>query len=64
LGEAVDIFENDPVVTGALGSYISERLVKSKRTEWESYNKFTGAEWATSRPRITSWEMDKYLTTC
>lgn len=63
LGEAVDVFEKDPVVTGALGSYIAERLAKSKRAEWESYNKFTGADWATSRPRITSWEIDRYLTT-
>lgn len=64
LGAAVDAFEKDPVVSGALGSYIAERLAKAKRAEWESYNKFTGADWATSRPRITSWELDRYLSTC
>ncbi len=64
LGEAIDVFEKDSVVTGALGSYMAERLVKSKRAEWESYNKFTGTDWVTSRPRITSWEIDRYLTTC
>ena len=64
LGDAIDVFEKDPVVSSALGSYIAERLVKAKRSEWSLYNKFTGTDWATSRPRITSWEIERYLTTC
>ena len=64
LGEAVDEFVKDPLVTGALGGYISKNLVELKRKEFEDYMSFTGQIWAKSRPGITSWEIDRYLTRC
>ena len=64
LGEAIDCFVKDPLVTEALGSYISKNLVQLKTNEFEEYNGFTGKSWAESRPTITSWEVDHYLTRC
>ncbi|MFQ6053228.1 MAG: glutamine synthetase family protein [Candidatus Bathyarchaeia archaeon] len=62
LGEAVDAFASDDVVSGALGGYISKNLIELKRREFEEYTSFTGRDWAESRPEITSWEIDRYLT--
>ena len=62
LGEAVDEFASDGVVSKALGSYISRNLIELKRREFEEYLSFTGSDWAESRPKITSWEIDRYLT--
>lgn len=64
LGEAVDVFEKDKVLTDALGDYISGNLVKAKRAEQEAYLKYVGTDWASSRPRVTPWEIDRYLVTC
>jgi glutamine synthetase len=64
LGEAVEEFTKDHLVTDALGGYISKNLVELKRAEFEEYMSFTGQIWAKSRPGITSWEIDRYLTRC
>ena len=64
LGEAIDEFSNDSLVTDALGGYISKNLAEMKTREFEDYTGFTGEAWAKSRPKITSWEIDRYLTRC
>ncbi|MBM3292208.1 glutamine synthetase [Candidatus Bathyarchaeota archaeon] len=64
LGEAVTAFSEDKIISEALGEYISKRLTLAKKAEYDSYMKFVGTDWNTSRPRITSWELEKYLTTC
>jgi glutamine synthetase len=64
LGEAIDVFEKDQVVSGAVGDYITKTLTASKRVEYDAYLKYVGTDWVTSRPRITPWEIERYLTTC
>ena len=64
LGEAADAFASDPVVSGALGGYISKSLLGLKRREFEDYLSLTGRGWEESRSEITSWEIDRYLTRC
>ncbi|MCW4037028.1 MAG: glutamine synthetase family protein [Candidatus Bathyarchaeota archaeon] len=64
LEEAADAFVRDPVVSAAIGGYIAKNLVELKRHEYEEYTDFAGQDWAESRPRITSWEIDRYLTRC
>jgi glutamine synthetase len=64
LGDAIDEFVKDPLVTDALGGYISKNLAKLKRREFEDYMAFTGQIWAKSRLKITQWEIDRYLTRC
>ena len=64
LGDAIDEFVKDPLVTDALGGYISKNLAELKRREFEDYMAFTGQIWAKSRPKITQWEIDRYLTRC
>ena len=64
LGDAVDTFEGDKTMKDALGSFLYENLIKLKRAEFASYMDFTGVEWAASRPKITSWEYERYLTRC
>jgi len=64
LGEAVDYFLKDPVVTKAIDGYVSKSIAELKRGEFDDYNAFTGKGWAESRPQITSWEIDRYLTRC
>jgi len=64
LGEAVDCFEEDALMKEALGEYLHGNLVELKRKEYDDYLTFTGVEWAASRPKITSWEYDRYLTRC
>ncbi|MBN1683095.1 glutamine synthetase [Candidatus Bathyarchaeota archaeon] len=64
LEQAINSFEEDKVISEAVGEYISKRLINLKRTEFDSYMKFVGTDWVTSRSRITSWEIEKYLTTC
>ena len=63
-GEAVNEFVKDSLITDALGGYISKNLVELKRREFEAYNAFTGQIWTKSRPEITTWEIDRYLTRC
>ena len=64
LGEAVDEFAKDTLITDALGGYITKNLVELKTREFEDYNAFTGQIWTKSRPKITQWEIDRYLTRC
>ena len=64
LGDALDAFASDGVVSVALGDHISKSLIELKRREFEEYMDFTGREWAESRPGITSWEINRYLTRC
>ena len=64
LGDAVDTFEGDKTMKDALGTFLYENLIKLKRAEFKSYMEFTGVEWAASRPTITSWEYERYLTRC
>ena len=61
LGEAIDCFVKDPVITEALGSYLTKSLVRLKTKEFEEYNKHTGKTWEESRPEITKWELERYL---
>jgi len=62
--EAVEAFSADETVSSALGGYISKNLVEIKTREFEDYVSYTGLDWAASRPRITPWEIDRYLTRC
>jgi glutamine synthetase len=51
LSEALDEFEKDEVVRGALGPHIAERFLEAKRRECDE-----------ARLQVTPWEIDKYLT--
>jgi glutamine synthetase len=62
VGEAVEAFASDDVISSALGGFISRNLIELKRKEFEDYTSFTGRDWTESRPEITSWEIEKYLT--
>ncbi len=64
LGEAIDYFVKDPVITDALGSYLTKNLVQIKTKEFADYSEHTGKSWAESRPEITRWEIDRYLIRC
>ena len=64
LGEAIELFESDKSMKDALGDYLHKNLIDIKRTEYEDYLTYTGVEWAASRPQITPWEYDRYLTRC
>jgi glutamine synthetase len=50
LGEAISAFADDPVITQALGGYISDQLLAVKRDEWAAY-----------RAHVSPWELDRYL---
>jgi glutamine synthetase len=50
LEKALDAFEEDEVVRGALGSYYADLYVKVKREEWRQYN------WT-----VSQWELDRSL---
>ena len=52
LGEALDEFERDEVITRAVGAHIAQWFVEAKRQEWTDY-----------RSRVTPWEIDRYLET-
>jgi glutamine synthetase len=62
LGEAVELFEKDQVIKDAIGDFLHSNLVKMKKNEFEEYQRYTGVEWPASRPNITKWEYDRYLT--
>ena len=64
LGDAVDLFADDITMKEALGAFLFDNLIELKREEFESYMDFTGVDWAASRPNITSWEYERYLTRC
>ena len=62
LGEAVDCFEEDKSMKDIVGDFLYENLMELKRAEYKSYMDYTGVEWAASRPKITPWEYERYLT--
>ncbi|MEZ5100730.1 MAG: type I glutamate--ammonia ligase [Thermoleophilia bacterium] len=50
LSLALDAFAKDDVLTGALGTHISEAYVAEKRREWKEY-----------QSQVHGWETDRYL---
>ena len=52
LGEAVDAFEEDEVIKGALGDHVSEKFVEAKNAEFSEYI-----------VEVSQWELDQYLET-
>ena len=52
LEEALQELEEDSVVAEALGEHTFRRYLDAKRLEWDEY-----------RSQVTSWELDRYLTT-
>src|SRR5690606_38818814 len=51
LAEALDELEQDDVIMGALGPYISDRYIAAKRQELEDYNR-----------QVTPWEIERYFS--
>ncbi len=51
LGEALDALEQDEVILGALGPFISDRYLAAKRQEFDEYNR-----------QVTPWELERYIT--
>ncbi len=51
LPEAVEAFEADPVIQGALGPELAAEFVRIKRQEWVKYHN-----------TVSQWEIDRYLT--
>jgi glutamine synthetase len=51
LSEALDEFERDEVVQGALGPELAAEFLRVKRTEWVRYHN-----------DVSRWEVDQYLT--
>ena len=62
LGEAVESFKEDKSMKEILGDFLFSNLIELKLEEYDSYMKYTGIEWAASRPQITPWEYERYLT--
>lgn len=50
LAEALDALQQDDVVLGALGPFISDRYLAAKRQEYDTYSR-----------QVTSWEVESYL---
>lgn len=50
--EALNVFETDEVVKGALGKNLTEAFIKARLSEWEDF-----------RTCVTDWELSRYLTT-
>jgi glutamine synthetase len=50
LPEALDAFEGDPVLTGALGPELTAEFLRVKRGEWTRYHS-----------TVSQWEIDHYL---
>jgi glutamine synthetase len=50
LGEATDLMEQDPVIRGALGDHVFERLIEAQRAEWGDF-----------RRHVSEWERERYL---
>ncbi len=51
LEAAIDALEEDQVIREALGPHVYERFISAKRSEWDDY-----------RLEVTTWELNKYLT--
>jgi glutamine synthetase len=62
LGEAVEAFSKDKIVSGALGG-CSELLIRLKEREFEEYLSSVG-DWEDNIEKITNWELERYLTRC
>jgi glutamine synthetase len=62
LGQAIEIFESNKIMKKALGDFLHSNLVKMKKKEYQDYQNYTGVEWPASRPKITEWEYEHYLT--
>jgi len=52
LEEALQELEQDTVIAETLGEHTFRRYLDAKRLEWNEY-----------RIQVTSWELDRYLTT-
>jgi len=52
LGEAIDLFEASETMKEVLGEHIHSFYVENKKAEWADYIK-----------HVTTWEMDRYLST-
>jgi glutamine synthetase len=50
LKEALDAFEQDTVLTSAIGKDLAEEFVRLKRMEWVEYSR-----------HVSSWEVERYL---
>jgi glutamine synthetase len=51
LPEALEAFEEDPIIRGALGPGLAAEFLKVKRQEWVRYHN-----------TVSQWELDRYLT--
>jgi len=51
LKDALDHFEADEVVRGALGAEYAEMYIRAKRQEWNAYHR-----------SVSQWELDNYIT--
>lgn len=63
LGEAIEAFSSDKIISEILGE-CSKLLVKVKEREFEEYLSAVGGDWKESLKKITSWELERYLTKC
>ena len=50
LAEAIDAFEQDKVIRGALGEKLAEEIITLKRMEWFEYSR-----------HVSDWETARYL---
>lgn len=51
LGEAVALRDADPVINGALGTHVAEKLTEAQMAEWDAF-----------RMHVTEWERDRYIS--
>ncbi len=52
LFEALNAFQEDPILQDALGPSLTEAFMKARRAEWDAF-----------RTSVTDWELERYLTT-
>ena len=52
LAEALDEFEQDPVIQEALGSKAAAAFLRMKRQEWDDFRLY-----------VSPWERERYLST-
>ena len=50
LEEALIAMKKDKLVMDVLGKHVSSQYIAGKEAEWDEY-----------RPRVSSWERDKYI---
>jgi len=62
LGEATENFQKDQTLKKILGDFLYRNLLELKQQEFQDYMEYTKVEWAASRPQITPWEYQHYLT--